>query len=163
MERHGKHYINQVMWRLCVLLLCCVWLFVTPWTVTHQAPLSMGFPGTNTGMVAISFSKRSFWGADWTRNSCTGRQIVCYLATTEAHFDYWIVINTSQCALSIRVFHWYLYEYSRQHVKSAGWKALSRILMYGANRICVVAAVEGSLERAADSGVFATPFQQPHL
>ena len=21
----------------------CVWLFVTPWTVTHQAPLSMGF------------------------------------------------------------------------------------------------------------------------
>ena len=25
-------------------LLFSVWLFVTPWTVTHQAPLSMGFP-----------------------------------------------------------------------------------------------------------------------
>ena len=25
------------------LLLCCVWLFVTPWTVDSQAPLSMGF------------------------------------------------------------------------------------------------------------------------
>ena len=27
-----------------VLLLSCVWLFVTPWTVAHQAPLSKGFP-----------------------------------------------------------------------------------------------------------------------
>ena len=24
-------------------LLSCVWLFATPWTVAHQAPLSMGF------------------------------------------------------------------------------------------------------------------------
>ena len=24
-------------------LLSCIWLFVTPWTVAHQAPLSMGF------------------------------------------------------------------------------------------------------------------------
>ena len=28
---------------VCVQLLSCVWLFVTPWTVAHQAPLSMGF------------------------------------------------------------------------------------------------------------------------
>ena len=28
---------------LCVCVLSCVWLFVTPWTVAHQAPLSMGF------------------------------------------------------------------------------------------------------------------------
>ena len=31
----------------CLCLICmhnrCVWLFVTPWTVAHQAPLSMGF------------------------------------------------------------------------------------------------------------------------
>ena len=27
----------------CVLLLSNVWLFATPWTVAHQAPLSMGF------------------------------------------------------------------------------------------------------------------------
>ena len=25
-------------------------LFVTPWTVAHQAPLSMGSPGKNTGV-----------------------------------------------------------------------------------------------------------------
>ena len=27
-----------------VYMLCCVWLFATPWTVAHQPPLSMGFP-----------------------------------------------------------------------------------------------------------------------
>ena len=27
-----------------VQLLSCVWLFVTPWTIAHQALLSMGFP-----------------------------------------------------------------------------------------------------------------------
>ena len=29
---------------LCAQSLHHVWLFVTPWTVAHQAPLSMGFP-----------------------------------------------------------------------------------------------------------------------
>ena len=27
-----------------------VWLFVSPWTAAHQAPLSMDFPGKNTGV-----------------------------------------------------------------------------------------------------------------
>ena len=31
-------FINKV----CVFI--CVCLFVTPWTLAHQAPLSMGFP-----------------------------------------------------------------------------------------------------------------------
>ena len=29
---------------VCAQLLSRVWLFATPWTVAHQAPLSMGFP-----------------------------------------------------------------------------------------------------------------------
>ena len=29
---------------VAVQLLCHVWLFVTPWTVAHHIPLSMGFP-----------------------------------------------------------------------------------------------------------------------
>ena len=29
---------------MCVCTFSCVWLFATPWTVGHQAPLSMGFP-----------------------------------------------------------------------------------------------------------------------
>ena len=35
---------------LCAPLLSCVQLFVTPWTIAHQAPLSAGFPNKNTGM-----------------------------------------------------------------------------------------------------------------
>ena len=27
-----------------VVLLSCVWLFVTPWTIAHESPLSLGFP-----------------------------------------------------------------------------------------------------------------------
>ena len=29
---------------MCTQSFSCVQLFVTPWTVAHQAPLSMGFP-----------------------------------------------------------------------------------------------------------------------
>ena len=28
----------------CLLYFSCIWLFATPWTVAHQARLSMGFP-----------------------------------------------------------------------------------------------------------------------
>ena len=34
---------------LCAVL-SCVQLFATPWTVPHQAPLPMDFPGKNTGV-----------------------------------------------------------------------------------------------------------------
>ena len=33
---------------LCVCLVARVWLFTSPWTVAHQAPLSQGFFGRNT-------------------------------------------------------------------------------------------------------------------
>ena len=36
-------YLGQVAC-VCAQLLSHVWLFVTPWTVARQAPLSMGFP-----------------------------------------------------------------------------------------------------------------------
>ena len=44
-----------------------VWLFVTPWTVACQAPLSMGFPRQDTGVVVISFSRGSSQPKDRTR------------------------------------------------------------------------------------------------
>ena len=37
-EKHFTHYCE------CLYRLSCVQLFVTPWTVALQAPLSMGFP-----------------------------------------------------------------------------------------------------------------------
>ena len=30
-------------WYVCAQLLSCVQVFVIPWTIVHQAPLSMGF------------------------------------------------------------------------------------------------------------------------
>ena len=44
---------------------CCVWFFATAWTAAHQAPLSMGFPGKNTGM-GCHFLLRG--GSSWPRN-----------------------------------------------------------------------------------------------
>ena len=35
---------------VCTAVLSLVQLFVSSWTVACQAPLSMGFPGKNTGM-----------------------------------------------------------------------------------------------------------------
>ena len=44
-----------IFMRVCVCVCVCVlnrfrciWLFVTLWTIAHQAPLSMGSPGMNT-------------------------------------------------------------------------------------------------------------------
>ena len=43
------HYLTKlwitVSYTLCACAhsLSCVWLFATPWTIAHQAPLSMGF------------------------------------------------------------------------------------------------------------------------
>ena len=45
---------------LVVYSLSYVRVFLTPWTVAQQAPLSIDFPGKNTGVVAISFSMESY-------------------------------------------------------------------------------------------------------
>ena len=37
-----------------------IWLFATPGTVAHQAPLSVGFPGKNTGMGCHVFLQGVF-------------------------------------------------------------------------------------------------------
>ena len=48
-------------------LLSCVQLSATPWTVAHQAPLSMGFSGKNTGVGSISSSRGSSQPRDRTQ------------------------------------------------------------------------------------------------
>ena len=46
----------------CILSrLSRVRLFMTLWTITHQAPLSMGFPNKNTGMGCHFLLQRIFW------------------------------------------------------------------------------------------------------
>ena len=56
-----------------------VWLFVTLWTVVHQAPLSMGFPSENPGMGFMPSSRRSSWPRNQTHSSyvsCIGRWVL---------------------------------------------------------------------------------------
>ena len=40
--------------------LSCVWLFVTPWMVAHQAPLPIGFSRQNTGVGCHFLLQRIF-------------------------------------------------------------------------------------------------------
>ena len=53
---HGSSLLCSIQNNFsCPLLLLpscfsCVWLCATPWIVVHQVPLSMGFPGKNTGV-----------------------------------------------------------------------------------------------------------------
>ena len=59
-------------------LLSCVQLFVTPWTVTHPAPLSIGFPRQEY-WVAISFSRGSSQPRDQTQVSwITGKFFIIW-------------------------------------------------------------------------------------
>ena len=67
-------------WGMCIL--SHVWLFVTPWTVACQAPLSMEILQARIlVLVAISFSRGSSPPRDWTYISCIGRQTLYHWAT----------------------------------------------------------------------------------
>ena len=58
----------------CACLLSHVWLFATPWTVAHQASLSMVFSKQEIlEWVFTSFSRRSYQPRDPTCVSCIGR------------------------------------------------------------------------------------------
>ena len=55
-------------------LLSHVRFFATPWTVAHQAPLSMGFSQARVlEWAAISSSRGSYRPRDQTHVSCIGR------------------------------------------------------------------------------------------
>ena len=61
----------------------CVWLFMTPWTVAHQAPRSMGFSRQEYWSgLDISFSRDlpdlGIEPMSWV--SCTGKQILYHCA-----------------------------------------------------------------------------------
>ena len=66
----GAWAMKEVYLCCCACVLSRVRLFVTLWTVAHQAPLSMGFTGKNTEVGCISFSRGSSWPRDWTHISC---------------------------------------------------------------------------------------------
>ena len=51
-------------------LLSHVWLFVTPWTVAHQAPLSMGLSKQDYGVGCHFLPQGIFPPGDWICISC---------------------------------------------------------------------------------------------
>ena len=53
-----------------VKLLSHVWLCAAPWTVACQVPLSMGFPGKNTGVGCHFLLQEIFLTRDKTQASC---------------------------------------------------------------------------------------------
>ena len=67
-----------------VKLLCRVQLFVTPWTVAYQAPLSMESPGKNTGVGCYFFLQGIFptQGSNPGLPNC--RQILYHLSSLVA-------------------------------------------------------------------------------
>ena len=70
---HTHTYIHMKCW-----FLSCIQLFVTPWTVAHQAPLSWNSPGKNAGMSSHSFLKEIL--LTWGSNLCS-----LVWATRKAH------------------------------------------------------------------------------
>ena len=61
--------------------LSCVWFFAIPWTVTHQAPLSMGILQARIlEWVAIPFSRGSSQPRDQTQGLLLCRQILYHLS-----------------------------------------------------------------------------------
>ena len=62
-----------------------VWLFATPWTVAHQAPLVHGILQAKIlEWVAIAFPRGSFWPRDRTQVSCIAGRFFTIWTTREA-------------------------------------------------------------------------------
>ena len=75
---------TAVLWwwssSLCLPARSRVWLFVTPWTVAHQAPLSVGFSTQEycCGLPCPPPGDLSCSGIEPA--SCTSKQLLCHLA-----------------------------------------------------------------------------------
>ena len=76
-------------------MLCCAqslshaWLFATPWSVAHQAPVSMGILwARKLEWVAIPFSRGPSQPRDRTQVSRTAGGFFTNWATREAHADH---------------------------------------------------------------------------
>ena len=59
---------------------------VTPWAVTHSAPLSMGFLGKTMEWVAISFTRGNALGAENSILKVVKMIDICWLAVGQKYF-----------------------------------------------------------------------------
>ena len=70
---------------ISVCVLSHIWLLATLWTVAHQTPLFMEFPGKNTGVGCHLLLQGIFLTQGSNHISCIGGQIVYNWATRETH------------------------------------------------------------------------------
>ena len=109
--------IKLSLWKK-VKLLSRVWLFATPWTVAHQAPLSMGILQARIlEWVAIPSSRGSSWPRDQTLVSCiscTAGRLFTFWATGEVlpvlFGEPWIIVTCKISVLQQPIFspwEWY--------------------------------------------------------
>ena len=83
---------------VCVFVLSCVWLFVAPWTVAQQTPLSMGLSRQEywSGLPFPTLGESS-QPRDWTHVSCAScivQWILYYCTTLRSHILFvccWII------------------------------------------------------------------------
>ena len=85
-----------------ILLISRVRLFLTPWTVAHQAPLCIGFPRQEHWSVIISFSRGSFWPRDQTGISCNGSEILYCWHTRKIHSCFTLIYMLSILEMTIK-------------------------------------------------------------
>ena len=81
---------------LCLCVLRHVWLFATPWTGAHQAPLSMEFskPEYRSG---DAFSRVSSQPRNWTHDYCTSCTAGRFFTAEPPGKFYVIVTQGSNC------------------------------------------------------------------
>ena len=78
-----------------------VWLFVTLWTVVHQAPLSVGILQARiVEWVAMSSSRGSFQPRDRTQVSCIAGAFFTVWATKEALIKIYLSSNNIPCTFT---------------------------------------------------------------
>ena len=73
-------------------------LFVTPWTIARQVPLSMGIIQTRIlECIAIPFSKGSSQPRDWIRVSCTTGRFFTIWVTREDPTNIYVCVCVCVC------------------------------------------------------------------
>ena len=68
---------ERLPWFCYLVTNLCLILFATPWTVTNQAPLSMGFPWHEYWSgLPFPCSGDLYHSGNWTQVSCLGRSVL---------------------------------------------------------------------------------------
>ena len=88
----GLLHCRQILYHLGHCAVCLVWLFVTPWTVAHQAPQAPLSIRILQARILEWAAMPSFRGSsqtrDWTQVSCSVGRFFTVWATRESQ-EYW--------------------------------------------------------------------------